>query len=635
MYTKFYELAERPFELTPDARYLFLSSRHKEALAHLTYAVEERRGFVQLTGEIGTGKTMMLDALVLGLDARTKVARLSHTTISTDELFDLLFAEFGIESSGEGKLSKISEIQRFLDQWTAAGRNAVLVVDEAQNLSLPVLEEIRLLSNLRSGGLCSLQIVLAGQPEFRQKLDRAELRQLKQRIGIRYHLTPLSDRETAEYIEHRLKVAGANGTQVFERAAVDAIYAYAEGVPRMINIVCDRALVAGYGANRRRIGRALIDETLADIEGVPPGAYSPPVPVAREVRDEKPEPAPAPVEIEISSAPDREPVTVSPSEAETAAPPILEGKDEPQEPVSATVESADRRGPPTVMQPARVERPAARKRTGKDTGEKKVAIAVADTGRMPAWVLPTVVSVAAIVVVIFSAVQTGWWRAVSAPSGAVSPRSGAVSTPSGSEQAATPVDAGVPDEAVAPAVLVGGSPEEAQAVDRTASEGAGEEPVREPPAADRNSTTDAVVQAGVVSEPSEVSDELNGGLAGTDEASGGSPEASVETAEVTGDASAALDEEAVIPGRGTAVSGPGGPYRAIALSSRSNDAASGVVLELAAQGLLAEVVPVEIGDGDTWYRVAVAGGYPSLDEARVVASELKSLGYDRAWVHKE
>jgi len=220
-----------------------------------------------LTGEIGTGKTMMLDALVLGLDARTKVARLSHTTISEDELFKLLISELGLNDHGDGKLERLGEIQEFLDEWTAAGRNSVLVVDEAQNLSLPVLEEIRLLSNLRSQGQCSLQIVLAGQPEFRTKLDQQELRQLKQRIGIRYHLTPLSAAETGEYITHRLGVAGADGSTIFDKGAVDAIFAYAGGVPRMINIVCDRALVAGYGANRRRIGKALILETVQDIEG--------------------------------------------------------------------------------------------------------------------------------------------------------------------------------------------------------------------------------------------------------------------------------------------------------------------------------------------------------------------------------
>ncbi|MEE8572015.1 MAG: AAA family ATPase, partial [Gemmatimonadota bacterium] len=289
MYRAFYNLAERPFELTPDPRYLFLSSHHREALAHLTYAVEERRGFVQLTGEIGTGKTMMLDALVMGLDGRTKVARLSHTTITAMELLGLLAREFGIEGPGEGKLELLAAIQGFLNEWTAAGRNTVLVVDEAQNLELPVLEEIRLLSNLRSQGLCSLQIVLAGQPEFRDKLEHPDLRQLKQRIGIRYHLTPLSSSETNEYIRHRLSVAGATSTALFDSGALDAVFAYAGGVPRMINIICDRALVAGYGANKKRVGRNLILETVEDIEGHPlgkapePDAVSAPVVAAAPV----------------------------------------------------------------------------------------------------------------------------------------------------------------------------------------------------------------------------------------------------------------------------------------------------------------------------------------------------------------
>jgi len=210
---------------------------------------------------------MMLDALVAGLDASTRVARLSHTTIHPDELVGLLAAELGVESREGGKLDRLRAVQDFLDDWTGSGRNAVLVVDEAQNLSPEVLEEIRLLSNLRSHGKCALQIVLAGQPEFRERLDLPELAQLKQRIGIRYHLTPLSAGETADYVRHRLAVAGSKGVTVFDEGAMSRIYDYSGGVPRKINVLCDRALVAGYAANKQRIGRSIVQETVGELEG--------------------------------------------------------------------------------------------------------------------------------------------------------------------------------------------------------------------------------------------------------------------------------------------------------------------------------------------------------------------------------
>lgn len=271
MYTEFYGLVEKPFELTPDQRYLYLSAHHREALAHLTYGVEERKGFVQLTGEVGTGKTTMLDALVVGLDASTKVARLAHTTIGEIDLLRVLARGFGVELQGVTKSDMLQEIGETLQAWTKQGRNAVFVVDEAQNLSLVVLEEIRLLSNLRANGCSSLQIVLAGQPELRAKLERRELRQLRQRIGIRYHLTPLSRDETGEYIGHRLTVAGGP-QRIFERSAVQAIYEYSRGVPRVINTICDRALLAGYAEGRKTVTREIILPTIEAIEGRAPEA---------------------------------------------------------------------------------------------------------------------------------------------------------------------------------------------------------------------------------------------------------------------------------------------------------------------------------------------------------------------------
>lgn len=266
MYTAFYKLNERPFELTPDLRFLYLSPKHREALAHLTYGVAERKVFVQLTGEVGTGKTLMLDALVHGLDATTKVARITNTTISRMDLLRALAWELGLPGTGRTKMEMLKEVSDCLSQWAADGRNAVFVIDEAQNLEAPLLEEIRLLSNLRSLARSTLQIVLAGQPELRTKLEGVDLRQLRQRIGIRYHLEPLSLDETGEYVRHRLRVAGAKDDRIFDASAIDAVYEYSQGIPRMVNIICDNSLLSGYADGKAWIGRRTVRETVESLE---------------------------------------------------------------------------------------------------------------------------------------------------------------------------------------------------------------------------------------------------------------------------------------------------------------------------------------------------------------------------------
>ncbi|MBM3307184.1 MAG: AAA family ATPase [Candidatus Eisenbacteria bacterium] len=274
MYTAFYQLNERPFELTPDLRFLYLSPKHREALAHLSYGVAERKVFVQLTGEVGTGKTLMLDALVHGLDATTRVARITNTTISKMDLLRALAWELGLSGDARTKMEMLREISECLARWSADGRNAVFVIDEAQNLEPPVLEEIRLLSNLRSLDRSTLQIVLAGQPELRAKLEDPELRQLRQRIGIRYHLEPLSQDETGEYIRHRLGVAGAKDDRIFDASAIEAVYEFSQGIPRMINIICDNSLLAGYADGKRWIGRRTVRETVEALETREPARTS-------------------------------------------------------------------------------------------------------------------------------------------------------------------------------------------------------------------------------------------------------------------------------------------------------------------------------------------------------------------------
>jgi type II secretory pathway predicted ATPase ExeA len=534
-----------------------------------------------LTGEIGTGKTMMLDALVLGLDARTKVARLSHTTISEDELLKLLISELGLEDHGGGKLERLGGIQEFLDEWTAAGRNSVLVVDEAQNLSLPVLEEIRLLSNLRSQGQCSLQIVLAGQPEFRTKLDQKELRQLKQRIGIRYHLTPLSAGETAEYVAHRLTVAGANGPAIFDKGAVEAIFVYTGGVPRMINIVCDRALVAGYGANRHRIGKALILETVEDIEGAgfgaSPAAISDDAVPARAV-DMADAPPPRPARGSMSA------VRVAPDSTDAAT-----SASDPARPRNQTSSRAF----PT------------RARTGVIRTSVKNRV-------VPAWLFPSLLVVVAVAAIVFSAASTGWWRTL------VSPRDGVLPVALVADRK-DPVDAG--ESVTGEDSDVGGVGVDVFAPSDIVVTSLGEVSAGETGSVTGASDEDAGDEA--ATEPGDP-----GGIGGTAE------EAATRYAGTP--APSATEPDLVDSGQDRpATSGPGGPYRVIVLSSRNEDLASAEVPRLAEQGFSAEVIPVDIGDGGLWYRVAVRGGYPALDSAREVVDELRPFGYDSAWVHRE
>jgi len=518
---------------------------------------------------------MMLDALVLGLDARTKVARLSHTTISEDELFELLVREFGLEHCRGGKLERLREIQEFLDEWTAVGRNSVLVVDEAQNLSLPVLEEIRLLSNLRSQGKCSLQIVLAGQPEFRTKLDQEGLRQLKQRIGIRYHLTPLSAGETGEYIVHRMNVAGATGPAIFDKGAVDAIFAYAGGVPRMINIVCDRALVAGYGANRSRIGKALVLETIEDIEGAERGA-------SRVGASDEASPA------DVGNVVDAPPLRPAP----TVAPGTM------REAKRATRDVVD--AVPPALDPAR-PRASTTPRAVPAQGRVRVVGASVKSRVLPTWVLPALLVVVALAAVIVSAIGTGWWRTL------VDRRSGGPRVVSIADREG-PADAG--------GTVVG--------EDGDAGEGRG---------AVSGIVETSIEEAGAGEADRVTGDDAEGAggneIAYDDQVAGGNEAG-------TGGAAATVKPEFVSSGQEPpAISGPGGPYRAVVLSGRSADSVLAEASRLAERGFLVEVIPVDIGDGGLWHRVAILGGYPALDSAREIVDELRRLGYDSAWVHKE
>ncbi len=269
MYTSFFGLNEKPFAITPDPRYLFMSARHGEALAHLVYGVTESGGFIQLTGEVGTGKTMLVRTLLLNrMPANADVAVVLNPQLSAREFLVSICEELGVavpEERGSIK-ALIDTLNSHLLNAHANGRRTILVVDEAQNLAPEVLEEVRLLTNLETAKQKLLQIILIGQEELRDLLARTDLRQLAQRITGRYHLEPLSRDETADYIEHRLKVAGALG-EVFDAGAKREVFRHSQGVPRLINVICDRALLGAYSGGNRRVNRRMIRRAAAEITG--------------------------------------------------------------------------------------------------------------------------------------------------------------------------------------------------------------------------------------------------------------------------------------------------------------------------------------------------------------------------------
>ena len=269
MYTSFFGLNEKPFSITPDPRYLFMSERHGEALAHLVYGVTESGGFIQLTGEVGTGKTTLVRTLLLNrMPENADVAVVLNPQLSVLEFLATICEELHIDvlhNKGSIK-AQTDALNRHLLKAHSEGRRTILVVDEAQNLSPAVLEQVRLLTNLETAKQKLLQIILIGQPELRELLARNDLRQLAQRITGRYHLEPLTREETAHYIEHRLKVAGALG-EVFDGGAKKETFRLSQGVPRLINVICDRALLGAYSRESRRVDRRIIRRAAAEVRG--------------------------------------------------------------------------------------------------------------------------------------------------------------------------------------------------------------------------------------------------------------------------------------------------------------------------------------------------------------------------------
>ena len=269
MYTRFFGLSEKPFAITPDPRYLYLSERHAEALAHLLYGINESGGFIQLTGEVGTGKTTVVRTLLSRLPHHADVAVILNPRVTPVEFLLTICEELGVPLDAADRDSvkqMVDALNRRLLSAHAEGRRVIVIVDEAQNLSAEVLEQVRLLTNLETATQKLLQIILIGQPELRELLDRTDLRQLAQRITGRYHLKPLSREETLHYVRHRLRVAGASG-EIFTPPALREVHRLSSGIPRVINVCCDRALLGAYTQEQRTLGPALVRRAAGEVYG--------------------------------------------------------------------------------------------------------------------------------------------------------------------------------------------------------------------------------------------------------------------------------------------------------------------------------------------------------------------------------
>ncbi len=272
MYEQFYNFSAMSFQLTPDSRFFFSSKGHSRAIAHLIYGLSQGEGFIIVTGEVGAGKTTLVERLWSELDRDTyTLARISTTQVSGDDLFRLTMAAFGIEADDYDKSTLLTRFGEMLAEHRASGRHCLLVVDEAQNLSLQALEELRMLSNLTEGGRASLQTILLGQPQFRRKLASPDLDQLRQRVLASYHLGPLATEETQSYIEHRLTAVGWQNDPTWSSGAFAAVFRHTGGIPRRINRLCSRVLLYGALEESHAITGHIVDNTArelaADLEG--------------------------------------------------------------------------------------------------------------------------------------------------------------------------------------------------------------------------------------------------------------------------------------------------------------------------------------------------------------------------------
>ena len=267
MYTQFYNLKEKPFEITPDPRFLYMSESHREGLAHLIYAVNERKGFTVITGEVGTGKTVLVQTLLSKLNGKTRTAYLFNPKLGPTDFLNFICEDLGLKGVRRYKGQCLNILHSFLLNCYTLQENVIVIIDEAQNLDPQLLEEVRLLTNLETAKAKLLQVVLVGQPELDEILNRHEFRQLKQRVSLRFQVLPLSREETREYIQHRVTRAGGPDAGLFTPKALDRIYAYSKGIPRLINVVCDNALLIGYAIDQKVIGEKIIREVIENLDG--------------------------------------------------------------------------------------------------------------------------------------------------------------------------------------------------------------------------------------------------------------------------------------------------------------------------------------------------------------------------------
>ena len=267
MYKSFFGLKDNPFNVNPDPRYLFLTKEIKEALSGLMYGVQNRKGFITLTGEVGTGKTTLVNRLLDWLHQRqVRTAFLFNSRMNTNQLFDFILAEFGISCPSPTKSQQLMRLNQWLLERYRSGEITVLIVDEAQNLTYPVLEEIRLLTNLETSTDKLLQIVLSGQPELEEKLKLPQLRQLRQRIMLRCKTGPLTKEQTHDYIAERLRIAGASGELIFSPKAVETIHLYSLGIPRVVNLLCEHSLINSYVEQQRPISAKTVEDVAHEFQ---------------------------------------------------------------------------------------------------------------------------------------------------------------------------------------------------------------------------------------------------------------------------------------------------------------------------------------------------------------------------------
>src|SRR2546421_8294159 len=267
VYLDFYGLKEPPFNITPNPRYLYFSAKHREALNYLLYGIRERKGFVQITGEVGAGKTTLCRALLEQLPEKYSTALILNPVLSAEQLVKAIAMEFGLNVKGRDHLETVAEMNSFLLRQMEEGRETVLIIDEAQNLTFELLEQVRMLSNLETDDRKLLQIVLMGQPELRDRLNHPSLRQLRQRITVRFHLSPLRKFELSQYVQHRLQISGAKGPPFFTMPALWRIFGYSKGIPRLVNAVCDKCLLAGFVQQTERITFGLVGRAVRELEG--------------------------------------------------------------------------------------------------------------------------------------------------------------------------------------------------------------------------------------------------------------------------------------------------------------------------------------------------------------------------------